>query len=1059
VAATRRLAAIMFTDIVGFSTLSHQDEAGALAMLEEHRRIIRPVLTQFGGREVKTMGDGFLVEFASALQAVRCAEEIQKRLRERNEARRETPRIQLRIGIHVGDVVASENDVYGDAVNVASRIQPFSGPEGICVSRQVYDQVRNHLRLAITSLGLRELKNIAEPVELFRVVLPWQSGEVFWGSSTSPPSPLVPSPSGGSPPVLPPSSSIPFVDRDREKETLDKVLLGVREGKGGTWLLEGAAGIGKTRLARWVGSEAERWGFQVRWGRCSKEVLSPFFPWQQVFRGRTFGEAPDLPSGTESLATSIDTTRPPALVFLDYLERLETEALRRPQFIVIDDLHWADPSSISAFQFLARNLRTLPVLLLATIRPDEVRTDEQAGESNLAEVNEQMDREGIVVHLKLGQFGEAETLQLVQGLLNATLDVSGREADFRTFVERGEGNPYLVLSMTRMLVEEGWLRAGDERVQLAVPQGEDLPALLPESVRGAVQRRLARLSPEERHLLELGAVQGREFELRVMAEVLGLTLPEVNRMAHDLETVHRFLQPIPGRRGRVAFEHALTWEAVLAEQGDGARQDRAGLLGAWWSEHRPEQVGDVARLYHEAGDAERGLPWVERALAESLDHHAPRVAARLARWRLEMQEATGVTVEARARDGLRTVQALRWLDRGANLRLIEVLSALHLPVRLRWDVSLAGVSSACAIDVRRARTGLTEVLKEMNDRPGEIDDNLVFQAKVMEAQVLGREGRTREACSAAAAALALPVASPERDNFYGVLALWASTSALLGNLQGVSERVKTGLEAARRAGLVREEAFLLHSLADLQGMSGDLRAAVRSQERSASIWRQSGDWANLSMALANKCAILIALEEWPPATQAAVELGKLARIFGNLYGHISSLECLGEIQAGQGRWEQSLPIVQECLASARQQGFEEVIQVQAPLLAEALGHLGRQEEAWAMLSEAGKHMAGAVVDNRVRFHRARGELFTWEGDLTNARKELEESLGLVMEGMLSTESIHSWRALADLESRCGNADAAANAWKEMNAARQRVGLASKPLDVTMLGTSGAGKAV
>src|SRR6267143_4705337 len=122
----RRLAAIMFTDMVDYTTISEKNEELALTLLEDQRQLVRPVLARHGGREVKTIGDGFLVEFASALDAVRCAYDIQRAMRELNIALPAGKRIRLRVGIHLGDVVESEGDISGDAVNVASRIQPLA---------------------------------------------------------------------------------------------------------------------------------------------------------------------------------------------------------------------------------------------------------------------------------------------------------------------------------------------------------------------------------------------------------------------------------------------------------------------------------------------------------------------------------------------------------------------------------------------------------------------------------------------------------------------------------------------------------------------------------------------------------------------------------------------------------------------------------------------------------------------------------------------------------------------------------------------------------------------
>lgn len=169
----RRLAAIMFTDIVGYTSISQRDEEAALQLLEEHRSLIRPFFARHGGSEIKTMGDGFLVEFPSALEAVRCAYEMQQSLHERNADRTPDSKVMVRIGVHLGDVVHSQSDVYGDAVNIASRIQPLSEPGGICVTSQVYDQVRNKFEFPMTTLGKKSLKNVGEPTEVYRVVLPW----------------------------------------------------------------------------------------------------------------------------------------------------------------------------------------------------------------------------------------------------------------------------------------------------------------------------------------------------------------------------------------------------------------------------------------------------------------------------------------------------------------------------------------------------------------------------------------------------------------------------------------------------------------------------------------------------------------------------------------------------------------------------------------------------------------------------------------------------------------------------------------------------------------------
>ena len=169
----RRLAAIMFTDLVGFTALGQRNESLALSILEQQRALLRPIFNKHGGREVKTIGDSFLVDFPSALNAVKCAYEIQKTTKEFNNSRPEERGLHLRIGVHLGDVLESHGDISGDAVNLASRIESLADTGGVCLTRQVYDQVQNKFDLPLTSLGPKSLKNVNSLVEVYKIVMPW----------------------------------------------------------------------------------------------------------------------------------------------------------------------------------------------------------------------------------------------------------------------------------------------------------------------------------------------------------------------------------------------------------------------------------------------------------------------------------------------------------------------------------------------------------------------------------------------------------------------------------------------------------------------------------------------------------------------------------------------------------------------------------------------------------------------------------------------------------------------------------------------------------------------
>ncbi len=168
----------MFTDMVGYTALGQKNESLSLALVEEQRKLIRPVLSRHEGREVKTMGDAFLVEFPSALDAVRCAYDIQRATREFNISQPLEKRVHLRIGVHLGDVLESGGDISGDAVNVASRIEQFAEDGGVCLTRQVFDHVQNKFQLPLTSLGTKHLKNVKVPLKVYKMLMPWEPSAV-----------------------------------------------------------------------------------------------------------------------------------------------------------------------------------------------------------------------------------------------------------------------------------------------------------------------------------------------------------------------------------------------------------------------------------------------------------------------------------------------------------------------------------------------------------------------------------------------------------------------------------------------------------------------------------------------------------------------------------------------------------------------------------------------------------------------------------------------------------------------------------------------------------------
>src|SRR6516164_2992963 len=167
----RRLTAILAADVAGYSRLMEADEEETLARLKAHRReLVDPKIAEHRGRIVKTTGDGILAEFASVVDGVRCAVEIQRGMAKRNADVPPDRRIEFRVGINVGDILIDESDIFGDGVNVAARLEALAEPGGICVSRMVREQVRDKLALSFADMGEQQVKNIARPVRAYRVL-------------------------------------------------------------------------------------------------------------------------------------------------------------------------------------------------------------------------------------------------------------------------------------------------------------------------------------------------------------------------------------------------------------------------------------------------------------------------------------------------------------------------------------------------------------------------------------------------------------------------------------------------------------------------------------------------------------------------------------------------------------------------------------------------------------------------------------------------------------------------------------------------------------------------
>jgi len=623
---SRRLAAVMVTDIVGYSALTQRDEALALKLGREHEEIVRPLLVLHGGREVKALGDGFLTEFGSALDASRCAIDIQRTFYVRNR-KPGVVSIELRIGIHVGDVVHRDKDLFGDAVNIASRIEPLADPGGICVSAAVYEQVRNKLEFPFTALEATSLKNISYPVTLYRLELPWH-GRVH-GRST------------------------PWADREAELDAVCRSLEGASRGEGSILILSGEAGIGKTRLVEEAMRRMQSFGIRSLKARgLPGDTSPPYSYWAEVTREclrdlepallqKVVGEqaadigklAPELTArlGTPTALPSLDPDQE-RLRFYDGIVRFfETIARQTPLMIFFDDLQWADTATLRLLQYASRRLPGNRLLLVGAYREADLEDAPV-----LKELLLELTRHRLATRIGLKRLGEPDVEKLVAGIL-------GTNQPFpevvRLVYEKTGGNPFFVEEVVKGLIESGAIFLGDrgwERRSIA-------DVRLPDSVRSVIQQHLRRLDAQSLDVLRWAAIIGVEFNFDLLQKVSGVDEPKLFDILDGLLRTGLVMEG-EGSRGQPTYvfaDHQV--RSALYEDMNRARRRKCHLQIARAMEEagageRPERFGELAHHYFEGADVSKCLDYTTRAARRASELYAHEQSYRMLQTALELVE-------------------------------------------------------------------------------------------------------------------------------------------------------------------------------------------------------------------------------------------------------------------------------------------------------------------------------------------------------------------------------------------------------------------------------------
>jgi class 3 adenylate cyclase/tetratricopeptide (TPR) repeat protein len=590
---------ILFTDLVSSTELLQRaGDEQAQRIFKAHHRLLREAVEAYGGHEVKWLGDGLMVAFPSAADAVRCAIAMQQA----SHRPAAGERLQIRVGLNVGEAIRDESDYFGTAVVIARRLCDSAGEGQIFASDLVARLLAGRQEFTFHDLGAMTLKGIADPVV---------ASEVLY--EHDPLAMLV---------------RTPFVGRDEEMAALQRRFDEARAGKGGLAVLVGEPGIGKTRTAEELCEHAQGLGAMMLWGRCYEgDWAPPFSPFTEAIR--QFAETADEPAIRSALGKDAgvlarlvpalrdrlpDISEPPQLPAEGERYRLlETVssffgsvATARPLVLVLDDLHWADSGTIAMLRHVARQATGQRVLLIGAYRDVEVDAQHP-----LAGALADLRRETAFERVVLKGLENAD----VGRLLNVIAEQDVPDDLARAIGQETGGNPFFIREVLLHLLEEGKVVSEDGRWRATLSIAE---MGIPEGVREVIRRRLSRLSEAANRLLAAAAAFDGGFAFEVAASVSGLG--EAAALdAIDEGLAAQVLRPA-GAADTYDFTHALFRHTLYDELSPSRRVRLHRQIGEaieeWCTENLEPHLGELAYHFYQAapaGDAAKAIDYCRRA--------------------------------------------------------------------------------------------------------------------------------------------------------------------------------------------------------------------------------------------------------------------------------------------------------------------------------------------------------------------------------------------------------------------------------------------------------------
>ena len=644
----RRLTAILMADIAGYSRLIGADDEGTFAQLNaHHNELIEPKIKEHRGRVARTTGDGLLALFASVVDALRCAVEIQRAMAERNGAVPPDKRLEFRMGLNVGDIIEAAT-VHGDGVNVAARLEALADIGGICVSERVQDDVRgavDRLGIAFEDAGQHHLKNIARPVRVYRVLL-------HKAASTQPPVPASQHNGGIAERTAPQASGQQrrtlrwWVGRAAPLATLDTMAQRMLAGERQLVFITGEPGIGKTTFIEMAIERLSRLGAEALYGHCTERFGTDeaFHPLIDALETRCRGpggsavletiraraptwllQMPSFREETDAAAFQNEVfgaTRERML--REFCDLLEVSSVDRPVAVVLEDLHWSDFATLDVLSRFARGDRRASVLVLASYRP----ADTLIAGHPVRRLHHDLGIHGRCRELRLDPLSRAE----VEHHLVLRF---GNEELVSTLVDplfgRTQGQPLFVASLLDFFINQQVVFEADGAWRLDRPAAISQD-VVPNDLINMISHQMDRLTQEERQLLEVASVAGGEFAAALVAAGLGRDELETEQKLDALARKDRTLEastavewPDGTYSGSYAFHHILYQNVLYQGLTPGRRAQIHRRMGERLRDAYGNRTADVAPMLAMHFENGRDFANALRYLSQAAESSAKRL--------------------------------------------------------------------------------------------------------------------------------------------------------------------------------------------------------------------------------------------------------------------------------------------------------------------------------------------------------------------------------------------------------------------------------------------------